>query len=328
MRHPAYHLRTNKAVDRLLLVDVLRALEADERFTYYSLSGPFLEDIRIMDHFFPAMRLVSLERDDDTFQRQVFHQFSSRIVLHRPKLGRFLTNDYEPGNQDVFWLDYTGLEYALFEEFEAVLKAVPNGSVVRITLRASPKLDLRLIDRRVSATVLAALREQIEKDFESEFGKILPHSAAGALASLDNFARMVQLMVRLTASRALDFVGSDREFLVVQSTRYNDGTQMVSVTGIVCGRAEVNEVRQLLNNVRFADFDWKNPVEINVPALSAKERLGLERYLPLPVGTDAGVELQARLGYKIDFTDSTSRRKLAQYADFHREYPQFVRVAL
>jgi hypothetical protein len=49
---------------------------------------------------------------------------------------------------------------------------------------------------------------------------------------------------------------------------------------------------------------------------------------PLPAGTDAGVELQSRLGYKIDFTDSTSRRKLAQYADFHREYPQFVRVVL
>ena len=60
--------------------------------------------------------------------------------------------------------------------------AVPNGSVVRITLRASPKLDLRLIQGRVTASVLAALREQMQKDFEREFDKILPHSAAGAFA--------------------------------------------------------------------------------------------------------------------------------------------------
>lgn len=327
MRHPAYHLRTNKAVDRLLLVDLLRALDADESFTYYSLAGPFLEDIRIMDHFFPAMQLVSLERDHDTFQRQSFNQFSSRIVLHHRTLDDFLTNDYEAGDRDVFWLDYTGLKYVLFEEFEAVLKAVPNGSVVRITLRASPKLDLGLVEGRVNKSTLAALRAQIEKDFEEEFDKILPHSAAGALASPKEFARMVQLMVRLSASRALDYVGSDREFLVVQSRRYNDGTQMLSITGVICGRVEVDEVRELLKNLRFADFDWKEPVEINVPALTAKERLALERYLPVPAGTDAGIELQTRLGYKIDFTDDTSRRKLAQYAEFHREYPQFVRVA-
>ena len=51
MRHPPYHLRTNKAVDRLLLVELLRVLEANGGpFSYYSLGGPFLEDLRVMDH--------------------------------------------------------------------------------------------------------------------------------------------------------------------------------------------------------------------------------------------------------------------------------------
>ena len=102
VRHPAYHLRTNKAVDRLLLVDVLREIGADRTFTYYSLAGPFLEDLRVMDHFFPDMRLVSFEQDTDTYLRQSFHQFNSRITLHHRALGDFLTHNYEPGVQDVF----------------------------------------------------------------------------------------------------------------------------------------------------------------------------------------------------------------------------------
>ena len=328
MRHPAYHLRTNKAVDRLLLVDVLRALEADASFTYYSLSGPFLEDLRVMDHFFPAMRLISFESDPDTFGRQSFHQFSSRVTLHQRLLSDFVTNDYEAGQKDVFWLDYTGLKYSLIQEFEAILKAVPNGSVVRITLRASPKLNTDALQGRVTDGVLAALRTQMEGDFENEFAKVLPHKAAGALAAPEKFARMVQLMVQIAASRALDYPESGRQYQVVQTTRYNDGTQMLSVTGIVCGDVEAPQIRHLLAGVRFADFDWKDPVEINVPALSAKERLALERYLPLPVGSDAGEELYPHLGYKIDNTLQSSKRKLVQYADFHREYPQFVRVAL
>lgn len=281
-----------------------------------------------MDHFFPAMRLVSFERDTDTFNRQSFHQFSSRVTLHPRSLADFVTNDYEPGEKDVFWLDYTALTYSLLEEFEAVLKAVPNGSVVRITLQSSPKLDANYLRGRVTDSVLAELKKQIEDDFEKEFEKLLPYKAAGALASAVEFARMVQLMVQMAASRALDQSAGQRSYQVVQTTRYNDGTPMLSVTGVVCGEIEIPRVRDLLSGVRFVDFDWRDPVEINVPALSAKERLALERYLPLPSGSDAGEELYPRLGYKIDNTVSSSKRKLAQYADFHREYPQFVRVAL
>ncbi|HEY2712968.1 MAG TPA: O-methyltransferase [Chthoniobacterales bacterium] len=329
MKHPPYHLRINKAVDRVLLVDILRALGADRKeFSYFSLAGPFLEDLRVMDHFFPLTRLFSLEEELHTYRRQVFHQFSSRLTLLKKSLGDFLSSDYEPGEHDVFWLDYTGLKYPLLEEFQTVLKAVPGGTVVKITLRAQPELELSSLRRRVAETDVLAIQGQMEKSFEDEFQKVLPHPAAGAFSSLKDFARMVQQMVRRAASTALDFAGSDRDFLPVQSARYNDQTQMVSVTGVVCLRTSMKTVRETLKHVRFSGFDWSEPVEINVPALSVKERLHLEEHLPVANGKIAGDELEPALGYRIDRTDSGSKRQLTQYALYHREYPQFVRVAV
>jgi len=328
MKHPPYHLRINKAVDRLLLVDVLRALGADrQEFSYFSLAGPFLEDLRVMDHFFPKMRLVSLEADLETYRRQTFHQFDSELILLHKTLSDFLTTDYDATEHDVFWLDYTGLRYPLFEEFQILLKAAPHSTVVKITLRAQPELNLDTLRGKVGDLEIAAIQGQMEKSFEDEFKKVLPHPPAGAFANRKDFARMVQQMVRRAASTALDFAGSDRDFLVTQSARYSDQTQMVSVTGVVCSRDNLAEVRKRLGSVRFVDFDWGEPVEINVPALSVKERLHLEKHLPVAADKDAGDALEPVLGYRIDRTSDSSRRQLSQYAGYHREYPQFVRIA-
>lgn len=329
MRHPPYHLRPNKAVDRLTLVDVLRLLGPNyEQFTYYSLAGPFLEDLRVMDYFFPSMGLVSLESNEQTFQRQNFHLFNSRIKLLQTPLGNFLSDDYEPGVKDVFWLDYTDLKYARFEEFQVVLKKVPAGSVVRITLRAEPELDLASLRGRLPDEAINQVRSELEKTFEDEFYKVLPHPSSGAFATSKDFARMVQLMIRRAASTALDTNGSRRDFLPIQATRYKDQTQMLSLTGIVCQRDEITRTREQLKSVRFTCFDWEEPTEINIPALSVKERLLLERLLPISSDKDAGDILLRELKYKIENGEKASKQQLSCYADFHREYPNFVRVSL
>lgn len=330
MKHPPYHLRTNKAVDRLLLVDIVRALKSTSNyseFTYYTLAGPFLEDLRVMDHYFPQMRLVSLESNAQTYRRQRFHQFTSRIVLLLQSMTDFLARTYVPGEKDMFWLDYTDLKYPHLVDFQVVLKNAPLGSLVRITLRAEPELDLDPLKGRVSDEELKRVKEQLEEAFKDEFLRVLPHEGVDAFASLRDYARMVQLMVRRAASTALDTSGSKRDFLPIQSTRYNDHTQMLSVTGIICNRTEIAATRINLGSVHFANFDWEEPTEVNIPALSTKEQLHLEAYLPVPDGIDAGEWLFPLLGYRIHDTTKSSKLQLSYYADHHREYPNFVRVA-
>ena len=84
MRHPPYHLRVNKAIDRFLLIEILEILKVHCRisdYTYYGFGGPFLEDCRLIHSRCPEIKIVSIERDKDTFKRQKFHRFSKSVDL-------------------------------------------------------------------------------------------------------------------------------------------------------------------------------------------------------------------------------------------------------
>lgn len=327
MKHPPYHLRVNKAVDRLLFVNLLREYGQDcKGFTYYSLAGPFLEDLKVMDLFFPDMKLVSLEKNKHTVERQEFHRFNSKLELRNATVRQFVDHEYQPGDRDVFWLDYTKLKYQYFMDFHVVLTKVAPGSVVRITLPAQPEIDIGTLAQRLPEDQLVNIQKQLEERFVSEFEAILPYTAPGAFASRQNFPRMVQQMVRNAASVALDKPGSKEDFLPVQSTCYDDHTQMVSITGIVCSRNEIDALKTRLGTVRFCDFEWQEPKRINVPALSMKERLWIEKHLPIESGKDAGEELCEAIPYWIDDTLKGHKLQLRYYADCYRDYPSFVRI--
>ncbi|MYA69240.1 hypothetical protein F4009_09095 [Candidatus Poribacteria bacterium] len=69
------------------------------------------------------------------------------------------------------------------------------------------------------------------------------------------------------------------------------------------------------------DFD-----KIEVPTLSIKERLHLEKYLPTTKKT--GRSLSRALGYKIDDTSNKHIEQLKQYEEFYQYYPYFARVLI
>ena len=112
MKHPSYHLRPNKAVDRLSLIDTIRHLGrfADlSKYVYYGMGGPYLEDFRLLYEFYPEIRMVSIEEDDNTFKRQRFHApcQTSRLQLTKSDFTSFLAQ-FDPRNKNsIFWLDYT-----------------------------------------------------------------------------------------------------------------------------------------------------------------------------------------------------------------------------
>ena len=76
-RHPPYHLRPNKAIDRFLLVDLLRHVPYEERkrYEYIGLGGPFLEDFKIMplpSHRHGVKSLTRRRRDAETIPQSVY----------------------------------------------------------------------------------------------------------------------------------------------------------------------------------------------------------------------------------------------------------------
>ena len=100
---------------------------------------------------------------------------------------------------------------------------------------------------------------------------------------------------------------------------------MLSVTGIVCNKNEVSEIQQWFKDWAFINLTWEAARRIDVPVLSIKERLHLEKYLPTTQKT--GRSLSRALGYKID-KSKEHIEKLKQYEEFYQYYPYFARVSI
>lgn len=329
MKHPAYHLRTNKAVDRYTLFEQISAIVFDEkRATFYSLSGPFLEDMKLAHSAFPRMRLVALESSEQTHKRQKFHKFTSKLTLVNQTLDNYLIHNYQPGFQDFFWLDFTNLALGCFQNFQTILTQAAHGSLIRITLRAHPDTTLKNLGDHVTDKQKDEIKKRIEDDFLKTYGTLLSHEGARSpICSTVEYARMIQLMVRRAASQALNH-GEDREFFHVASARYEDGVQMLSVTGVVVDRSQVTQMKKTLKlkHIDIEIGEWSEPISIEVPGLSVLERFTLDKQLPKKDSATIGKLLLSKLKYHIDEGEPRSKEALRQYAMHYRNYPSFIKA--
>lgn len=309
MTPPAYHLRPNKAVDRLSFIEAIRflgQLANLSEYTYYCLGGPYLEDCRLLYEFYPEIKMVSVEKDEEVYKRQAFHLPCGTLQLRPGELKSFIAQ-YEPKDQkSIFWLDYTALEYGHFEDFMALIGKVAAKSMIKITLRAVP-LDYR----------------RKEEDFRQRFEALMPNPSANPPSTSPDFAYLVQQMVRIASQKALPSE-MRHVFQPVESFHYSDGTSMFSLTGVVCPRTERDSVKRIFKNLQFPNLDWHRPKSIDLPILSTKERLHVQRLLPSASG--AGRILRHSLGYLIEDNLQKSEMKLQQYADFHRHFPYFMKA--
>ena len=306
MRQPAYRLRPNKAVDRLLLVEAIRRLAQIQdisEYTYYGLGGPYLEDFRIMHEFCTELALVSVEARLETVKRQEFHLPCSNLELRNMSFKTFVKTYTSQGGKSIFWLDFTRLAYGDVDDFMALLERVEPVSLVKITLRSEPS----------QFAEPGSLR--------AKFSTVLPGDVDDPPRSPFVFARLIQRMIRSAAAQALKGY-PDRLFQPISSFAYSDSTTMFTLTGIVCSPSDQAAVMGAFQAWEFANLNWSPPTTISVPALSTKERLKLQSVLPC--APPAGPQLQEALGYMLDGGPSKTHDQLTQYASFYRQYPYYM----
>ena len=309
MNQPAYHLRPNKAVDRFILIDLLRRLQNLEdlsNYTYYGLGGPYLEDFRVLYEMSADMPMVSIESRKQIFDRQKFHRPCSTLQLQHTDLFQFINQYQHNDRKSIFWLDYTNLKYMNFEYFELLLNKVAARSVVKISLRSEPG-DWR----------------KNPQSFVDEFRAIMPRPDAGPTFIISSYAKLLQDMLKIAAQRAFTG-GMPMTFQPLTSFYYADGVGMLTVTGVVCLKTDEQAFRDEFADWSFANLDWSQPQEIDVPILSTKERLRLQEILPCNI--NVGQKLYDALGYELGNGAKRTVQQLEQYSQFHRYYPHFIRA--
>jgi len=319
MSGPPYHLRKNKAADRLTFIDAIRLLpnldSALGDYTYYGFGGSYLEDMRLIYEFYPKIKMVSIERDPEVYKRQDFHRPCGTLRLENIEMGTFIDRDELEDKKCIVWLDYTNLEFIFIEEFEAVIKKVAPGSMVKITLRADPR---KYWSNLYNKSRIRPRDSEMAK-FREEFEKIMPDSDIPW--QFEEFAFFVQKMVQIAAQQAMEPL--TLTFYPVSSFYYSDGTWIFTLTGVIWPRNDRQKVETTFGSWEFANLTWKIPRWINIPDLSTKERLHIQCFLPCE--GDPGAILKQKLGHSVGGDDQTTEEALKQYAIFHRYFPYFLR---
>ncbi|MBA7534162.1 hypothetical protein ES705_26408 [subsurface metagenome] len=335
-KHPAYHLRPNKAIDRFIFLDLLRALEIWHplrEHAYVGLGGPFLEDFRLFSQQFPLRQLMCIEKDEETFKRQKFHLCSSNMQCFYRSLGDFIATRFPSDRPVIVWADYNDMNReCLCEVADIVRKSVPN-SLLRVTVRAESPVPRRIRFSRYRYPPCVPGSQ--EDEFENIRDEHLSDMAVDGIVfrsewfqwlnfSVDNYPRLLARMVRTVAQGSCTH---PKIFQPLHAVKYSDGTIMLSITGMICNVNERDSLEQHFRN-HFAYYSSNNDEidEIDVPNLTTKERLHLESILPTAKAN--GEACVKSLGYLVegDGSEKSSKKKMEQFEKYYRLYPYFGKI--
>ena len=357
-RHPPYQLRPNKAIDRFLLVDLLRHLPLNERkkYEYIGLGGPFLEDFKILHHYYPEIKLTSLESNSDTFKRQQFNKNCRKIKTVNKEISEYFEEIDEFRHPLIVWFDGTDFKRRTIETIHTILRKLPLNSIFKITARVSFETEPKylqfateasdVIENRIEASTLVPKENLI--GLKKEVSAILTRLAHEKDQMfciiqnvLDYLPEGYEQLLNDQPSRAMlyfqvlqNVVASiyprtgNTIFHLLSSHYYSDGTTMISVTGILVKRKNIQSVKKQFHCFKIQGDHLVRPTKIDIPILSVKERMKIDPFLPMRSAKSAGSKLRRKLGYLIDYSQSATETQLQFYNTYQQYYPFFSRIQL
>jgi len=329
MKHPAYNLRPNKAVDRSLLVERIRELEGvgllnARNSSYYGFGGPFLDDLRILSEAFPLMSFHSLEGNKQTYLRQKFHRFSPFLQLYPHTVDDFLASENMKNSDHlIWWLDFTGFCINDLKDVTSLANSLSPGDFLRVTANANVTYDFSELENTFGVDRCREVAADLKKEFRVTYEDYLDEECQ--LRAIFDDSTYPELCVRmiLNALKKRDNSKATRAWHL--GTRiYRDGAQMVTCEFYFTKRnCDKNPIGH--NYLKSIEDEVLKTESINVPNLSIKERLHLEGCLPRD--PNCITDFSQGLGYKIEKSKSNHESSMKQYAKYHKHYPMLGRVS-
>lgn len=265
------------------------------------------------------MKLISFENQEEVFKRQQFHKFSSTLQL---EYSDFDVDRLDPEEDFAIWLDYTDLGRQEFDLFTDTLSKIKSRSIVKITVPISRPW----LPREGFGVAVPNNQQGLDKEnrriegFKNELGDYVPTGLSRNDFIDGQVPRLILRMIRLASETALS-QGQNFTFIPFFATTYDDGTKMLNVAGVVLDRStdDVAKVESSFRGWEWGFSSWEeSPIlDIALPDLTAKERLTIEKHLPVVHGGDT---LATVLGYTLE--------GLEEYSRLHLFSPLFGRIQL
>ena len=298
-----YLARPAKAIQRRMIVDACRRLGPfgpPDSYKYVGFGALEFVDFHLMRRGVGIIGMTSIEHDVVRRARYEFNRPYGEVkVLIGSAADRLKHVDWN--GLRVVWLDYEcQLNDQVLGDVAQLVQRLQPGSMLIVSVNAEPARPVA--ERRATlvehvgearvplGTTDAGLAQWGWADTQRQ---ILADALAEDFASRTDGAHLHQVF---------DF-------------RYSDGARMQTYGGIVL----IPALERTLDACRFEDLDFirtagADPVIIEVPDLTAKERHHLERQLPATAGESPALP-------------GLSEAEAEQFARFYRWYPSPVEAA-
>jgi hypothetical protein len=333
----AYNLRKNKHVERHLFIDLLRIFErwkSVRNHLYIGFGGIYFEDYKLLHTTLGIDKMVSLEQEPWMLARQNKNVPFGCVEPRRQTSGEFIleVDDHRSAysvDNVLVWLDYATPKDLVIQltEVRSLLPKLVAGDIVKITL----SLHTKWLDGR--GYYPKRFERRLEK-IKTELGSSFLPDGVTIEAVLDDALPAFYLA---TLKRAISEGMSESphlEFAPMGCYTYSDGTQMLTVTGAVVSKAELE---LFVDGSRLVDFDLGSPnwelITIKLPDLSLRERLILDQAIytaqpGMPAATCEAAEVADKLGFQLAAEADESLSMVDSYIKLYRYYPSFHRVQL
>jgi hypothetical protein len=308
-----YQLRPNKAVDRELFLSLLSRLGATlrlENYKYIGLGGPFLEDFRLLHARIGIHKMDCVEIELNVHNRQKFNKPIESINCIHSSLEEYLdTHDF--ADPIILWLDYTDPKTIpqQIQTFSRQVTLLPVRSVIRITMNANPAS----LGKPDDSLKIDELEWRLQR-FKERLADYCPANLHADTMTRKNFGRTLLEALRLAVEKqVLDM--RDRKIYWALATYYSDGQPMITATLIISKPGD-DDIASILKNWEFVS-EPKNPLVLDLPALSTLERLIME----------SSDNPKAKLEFELPKSDM-NEDPFVSFKRFYRVFPHFSRVDL
>lgn len=298
-----YLARPAKAIQRRMIVDACRRLGPfgpPHAYEYVGFGALEYVDFHLMRRGVGVVRMTSIEHDVMRRERYEFNRPYAEVdVLIGSASDRL--KDVDWGGLRIAWLDYErALDHVVLGDVAQLAQRLQPGSVLIVTVNAEPPRP-------------AAKRRETLADRVGE-ARVPVGTTDASLAQWG----LGDVQRRILADALAEDLGAraDRAWLhQLFDFRYADNARMQTFGGIVV----IPALERTVDACRFEDLDFirspgQEPVVIEVPDLTSKERDHLDRQLPAAAGA-----LPALPGL--------ADAEAGQYARYYRWYPSSVEAA-
>jgi hypothetical protein len=317
MSEPPYHLRINKYVERHLFVELLKRVGAAlpmaiADYPYVGLGGPYLADFALLQDEFGFLQMTSLETESHVRRRQQFNLPHCRVAASKRSTNDFVES-FAGTKPAIVWFDYSRPLWA--EQIEESCDLIAKMSSLSIF-----KITLACVTGPTGPLGRGATEERIGR-FNEMFEDYGPFSGEAIIPT--NLPRTLYGILKKTIAYRLGD-NPNHTAKTLASFAYNDGTPILTVALAVGAITAIDGLIQKsgMRSWSFADLNWRGPRLIDVPVLTFRERLAIDRLLP-----DANAQVILNT---IDLALSQRKTEvigaLEQYIKYRKYMPFFVDI--